>query len=151
MTDRQPGIVSAWRCVFPLSRVRTSGARLVQRGVVGMTQFSQVVAGWTPLNTEDLVGFAQRPGMDSAALDGLGHAVSDSVCTPCRPGAVGTLVSMGNLKPQWPAYGLPNLGLQLQLHMGQVGGYDHVGNGCVRRDPPNKTPGSEAGLSGRLG
>src|SRR6218665_901398 len=89
MTDRQPGIVSAWRCVFPLSRVRTSGARLVQRGVVGMTQFSQVVAGWTPLNTEDLVGFAQRPGMDSAALDGLGHAVSDSVCTPCRPGGSG--------------------------------------------------------------
>src|SRR6218665_2558563 len=39
MTDRQPGIVSAWRCVFPLSGVRTSGARLVQRGVAGMPQF----------------------------------------------------------------------------------------------------------------
>src|SRR6218665_1415825 len=56
---RQPGIVSAWRCVFPLSGVLTSGARLVQRGVVGMTQFSQVVAGWTLLNTKDLVGHAQ--------------------------------------------------------------------------------------------
>src|SRR6218665_335741 len=33
--------------------------------------------------------------------------------------------------PRWPTYGLPNFGLLLQLHMGQVGGYDHVGRGGV--------------------
>jgi len=64
MTDRQPGI-----CVCPvcwglsvahaLSWVRAWGARLVQRGVVDILQFSQVVAGGTLLNAKELVGLAQ--------------------------------------------------------------------------------------------
>src|SRR6218665_1725252 len=49
--------------------------------------------------------------------------------------------------PQWPAYGLPNFGLPLQLHMGQVGGYDHVGNECIRQPPVKQAAGSEGAVS----
>src|SRR6218665_639013 len=101
MTDRQPGIVSAWRRVFPLSGVRASGVRLVQRGVVGMPQF---LTGCSRLDTAkhgrpSKVRPATRHGLGRFGRSGPCSEWTRSVLRAGR-GAVGTLVSMGNLKSQ---------------------------------------------------
>src|SRR6218665_712286 len=70
-----------------------------------------------------------------------------SLFGPCCPPGWRTNIRPSQRIPQWPAYGLPSFGLPLQLHMGQVGGYDHVGHGCVRRPPVKQAAGSEGAVS----